>query len=50
MAQATGQKGRALFLPLRQALTGLEHGPEMRLLLPLIGRKRALRRLAGETA
>ena len=35
---------------LRQALTGLEHGPEMRLLLPLIGRKRALRRLAGETA
>ena len=50
VAQATGQKGRALFLPLRQALTGLEHGPEMRLLLPLIGRKRALRRLAGETA
>ncbi|MFA5123247.1 glutamate--tRNA ligase [Zavarzinia sp.] len=35
---ATGAKGKALFLPLRLALTGRDHGPEMRLLLPLIGR------------
>jgi glutamyl-tRNA synthetase len=46
----TGAKGRALFLPLRQALTGLDHGPEMGPLLPLIGRERALARLLGETA
>jgi glutamyl-tRNA synthetase len=44
---ATGRKGRALFMPLRQALTGLDHGPELAGLLPLIGRERALERLAG---
>lgn len=46
----TGAKGRALFLPLRQALTGQDHGPEMGALLPLIGRERILRRLRGEAA
>ncbi len=43
--QETGRKGRALFLPLRLALTGDDHGPEMRALLPLMGRARAARRL-----
>jgi glutamyl-tRNA synthetase len=47
---ASGRKGRALFLPLRRALTGRDHGPELALLLPLIGRDRALPRLRGETA
>ncbi|MFL5207907.1 MAG: glutamate--tRNA ligase [Microvirga sp.] len=47
---ATGAKGRALFMPLRLALTGLDHGPELAGLLPLIGPDRARRRLAGETA
>lgn len=47
---ATGRKGKDLFMPLRQALTGLDHGPEMRLLLPLIGREKTMRRLRGETA
>jgi glutamyl-tRNA synthetase len=42
---ATGKKGRALFHPLRLALTGREQGPELKLLLPLIGRSRALMRL-----
>jgi glutamyl-tRNA synthetase len=42
---ATGRKGRPLFLPLRLALTGREHGPEMAALLPLIGRERAITRL-----
>lgn len=42
----TGRKGRALFLPLRQALTGRDHGPEMAALLPLIGKDRAIARLA----
>lgn len=48
VSAATGAKGRALFMPLRRALTGLDHGPELAALLPLIGRERALRRLAGE--
>lgn len=41
----TGRKGRDLFMPLRLALTGLEHGPELKALLPLIGRMRAEERL-----
>jgi glutamyl-tRNA synthetase len=44
---ATGRKGRQLFLPLRLALTGETHGPDMAALLPLIGRERALARLAA---
>ena len=44
---ATGRKGKELFLPLRLALTGVEHGPELRALLPLIGRRKAERRLLG---
>lgn len=47
---ATGRKGKDLFLPLRQALTASDHGPELKLLLPLIGRDRALKRLKGEVA
>jgi glutamyl-tRNA synthetase len=47
---ATGRKGKELFMPLRQALTASDHGPELKLLLPLIGRERALKRLRGETA
>ena len=42
---ATGRKGKVLFMPLRLALTGLDHGPELAHLLPLIGRERALERL-----
>jgi glutamyl-tRNA synthetase len=48
--QATGAKGRALFMPLRKALTGKEHGPDMAALLPLIGREKVLARLGGATA
>jgi len=42
---STGRSGKALFLPLRRALTGLDHGPDMAALLPLIGRERTLARL-----
>lgn len=45
LKDATGRKGKGLFLPLRQALTGMEHGPDMAALLPLIGRDAALERL-----
>ena len=48
--KATGAKGRALFHPLRLALTGLERGPELKDLLPLIGHKKATARLAGKAA
>jgi len=43
--EATGRKGKTLYAPLRLALTGEEHGPEMKALLPLIGRARAELRL-----
>jgi glutamyl-tRNA synthetase len=42
---ATGRKGKELFMPLRLALTGLDHGPELAQLLPLIGRDKVLERL-----
>ena len=47
---ATGAKGKALFQPLRLALTGHEHGPELKALLPLIGRQKVAARLAGISA
>ncbi|MDF2368063.1 glutamate--tRNA ligase [Sneathiella sp.] len=43
--EKTGAKGKALFMPLRLALTGQPHGPEMNNLLPLIGRENILARL-----
>jgi len=43
----TGRTGKTLFLPLRRALTGLDHGPDMAALLPLIGRDETLRRLSA---
>ena len=33
---ASGRKGRGLFMPLRKALTGMQHGPDMGALLPLM--------------
>ena len=44
-----GCKGKELFLPLRLALSGLDHGPELKMLLPLIGRARVLQRLKGKS-
>ena len=48
LKESTGRKGRALFMPLRQALTGQAHGPEMQHLLPLIGYDKAVARLQGK--
>lgn len=50
VAEATGAKGRGLFMPLRLALTGRQKGPEIAPLLAFIGRDRILARLRGETA
>ncbi|WP_340151675.1 glutamate--tRNA ligase [uncultured Sneathiella sp.] len=47
--EKTGAKGKALFMPLRLALTGQPHGPEMNNLLPLIGRENILARLNAAT-
>lgn len=46
----SGKKGRELFHPLRKALTAQENGPELKILLPFIGRERAYKRLKGEKA
>ena len=45
--EATGARGRALFLPLRRALTGRDHGPDMAELLPLIDKDQAVARLSA---
>ena len=47
LKESTGRKGKQLFLPLRQALTGMNHGPDMGELLPLIGEQEAKARLAS---
>jgi len=39
--EATGRKGKGLFMPLRKALTGQAHGPEMAELMPLLHKIRA---------
>ena len=44
---ATGKKGKELFHPIRLALTGQENGPELKVLLPLIGYEKAFKRLNG---
>ncbi len=45
LKEETGRKGKALFMPLRLALTGQEHGPELANLLPVIGEEAARLRL-----
>ena len=45
LKDSTGRKGKPLFLPLRRALTGMDHGPDMGELLPLIGEAEARARL-----
>ncbi len=45
--ETTGAKGKALFMPLRQALTGMDHGPDMGALSFLIGRDKIAKRLTA---
>lgn len=47
LKERTGRKGRDLFHPLRLALTGREQGPELKMLLPVLGREEILKRLQG---
>ena len=50
LGAATGRKGKALFMPLRAALTGDTHGPEMDRLWALLGEGSRRRRLAAAAA
>ncbi|USO01905.1 MAG: glutamate--tRNA ligase [Alphaproteobacteria bacterium] len=43
----TQRKGKDLFMPIRLALTGEEHGPELKNMFLLIGRKKVSERLMG---
>lgn len=45
LKQASGRSGKSLFLPLRQALTGRDSGPEMATLVRLIGKEQSVARL-----
>ena len=46
----TTKKGKELFHPIRKALTAQENGPELKVLLPFIGREKAVNRLKGNKA
>lgn len=41
----TGNKGKALFMPIRAAITGVDHGPDLKETLSLIGFENVLNRL-----
>ena len=45
----TGHRGKALFMPLRAALTGQTHGRDLNETLSLIGRDKVLARLRART-
>jgi glutamyl/glutaminyl-tRNA synthetase len=46
--KAVGARGKSLFMPLRLALTGAEHGPELGRVASLLGRERTLRLLEAK--
>lgn len=46
LKEATGRKGKQLFMPLRLALTGQSHGPQMNKVIALLGREKMLARLS----
>ncbi|NDA90743.1 MAG: glutamate--tRNA ligase, partial [Alphaproteobacteria bacterium] len=45
ISEKSEKKGKELFMPLRLALTGMNNGPELKNLLPLLSREEILRRL-----
>ncbi len=50
LKEKTKRSGKLLFMPIRLALTGKEDGPELRQMMPLIGREKLSKRLKGEYA
>jgi nondiscriminating glutamyl-tRNA synthetase len=47
VAAKTGSKGKLLFMPIRVAASGQAHGPELKIILPLLGREGALKKVAA---
>lgn len=45
LKSSTGRKGKGLFMPLRKALTGQEHGPELKRIIQLMGYEKTMKRL-----
>jgi nondiscriminating glutamyl-tRNA synthetase len=45
LAKQVGLSGRGLYMPLRAALTGKTHGPELEKIFILLGKEKILRRL-----
>lgn len=45
IAASTGIKGKSLFMPMRAVITGRTHGPELKKILPLLGRQNVLNRI-----
>ncbi len=45
IGKETGTKGKGLFMPIRVAVTGKTHGPELKLILPLLGNQEILNRI-----
>ena len=50
LKEKTGRKGKQLFMPLRLALTGMAHGPDMSVIYRMIGSEKARARLQGKAA
>jgi glutamyl/glutaminyl-tRNA synthetase len=48
--EKTGAKGKGLFMPMRASVTGKLHGPELKLVLPLLGAEEILRRIDSSLA
>ncbi len=48
--EKTGVKGKNLFMPMRASVTGKLHGPELKIVLPLLGSKETLRRIDASLA
>jgi len=45
VGKQTGLKGKMVFMPLRVALTGRTHGPELHQVIPILGKERTVSRL-----
>ncbi len=46
----TGLKGKDVFMPIRVALTGNQHGPELAAMIPLLGVERSAARIRASLA
>jgi nondiscriminating glutamyl-tRNA synthetase len=45
VSEKCGVKGKALFMPFRVSVSGVTHGPELKKILPILGRKNVIDRM-----